>query len=154
MPMTWLELEEAVRQQRSAGVITMQRISRSTTMTSIAAADELARAVGYKPLGNRWVPLSPDDATIVLLLVLERDLAYGESLMDRILAERLAVEFLGSVGEHASFFTNGSWAEPPLTPRGLPRGQSWEPLSHATIDAGVLGVGPQQAAILWAEDED
>ena len=151
--MTWAKLVAAVR-GRDAGVVTMASMPRPPGLDARDVADTVAGSVRYKAIGQRWVPLRADEAARVLCLVLTQDLAYGATLMAASVAERLAADFIAHVGCEASFFTNGSWAEAPTVSGGIVRGPSWQPITAATFDAGVVGVGSEHAAILWVEDED
>jgi hypothetical protein len=152
--MTWAELEVTVR-GRDAGVVTLASVARPPGLDARDVADKVAESVRYKAIGQRWVPLPAGEAARVLCLVLTQDLAYGASLMAASVAEQLAAAFMAHVGPEASFFTNGSWAEAPIVGAGgIVRGPSWQPITSATFDAGVVGVGSDHAAILWVEDED
>ncbi len=65
-------------------------------------------------------------------------------------------EFLAEFGLEASFFTNGNWEE------GWKRaedgrsavGPSWDPVTSATFDGGVIALDQERSGILWLGDED
>jgi hypothetical protein len=144
--MAWPELESDVRRKRRAGVVTMLTMARPAGMASRHVADRLAESAQYSAIGDSWLPLPRDAALQLVHDILARDLAYDDVVMPSTEAQELASRFLAHVGEVAEYFTNGSW----LTRPDL----SWEPLSQATFDAGVVAVGGDSAAMLWVEDED
>ncbi|MBL8554669.1 MAG: hypothetical protein JNL41_10360 [Phenylobacterium sp.] len=76
----------------------------------------------------------------------------AEALVDA-LAEEIA-----ALGADARFFGNADHVTP-QAPQGsgefiVARSVSWRPLSKATFDTGILGVGRTLAFIVWAEEED
>jgi hypothetical protein len=85
----------------------------------------------------------------LLEVILHRDLAYNDEIMPAARADELAGRFLasfGTVGVH--YFTNGNCAEQDG------RNWSWNSVTAATFDTGVLVVGPRRCGCLWVEDED
>ena len=152
--MAWADLEAEVRSQRRIGVVTMLTIPRPRGSSGRDVADQLAVAAHYRPIGSLWLSIVHQAAAQVLQDILSYDLAYHGDVMARGEASKLAVAFLAHVGEAADFFTNGSWAEPPVVTTRVTKDPSWQPLSQATFDAGVVGVGLESAALLWVEDED
>lgn len=85
----------------------------------------------------------------ILIRVLHRDLAYRSVLMTKRRAEELADRFLDAHGTGpCRMFTNlMSFSE-------VPRASSWNPVTAATFDLGVLILGANGSACLWVEDED
>ena len=152
--MLWAELESEVRSRRRIGVVTMLTMPPSPGAPAQQVADEVAVAAHYRPIGKLWVSISRDRAAQILQDILAYDLAYHGVVMPNTEASKLAGEFLAHVGDSGVFFTNGSWSEPPVSTAGVTCGPSWEPLSQATFDAGVVGIGRERAALLWVEDED
>ena len=132
----------------------MLTMSRPPGLGGRDVADLLAVTAKYRALGERWVSLSESKAAQLVRDVLAHDLAYDGELMPSADAANLAAGFMAHVGGAAQFFTNGSWCEAPAVTPTVKRGASWEPLSRATFDAGVVGVGDDRAALLWVEDED
>jgi hypothetical protein len=88
-------------------------------------------------------------------LILHRDLAYFGKIMSQARAVQLAECFLDQFDTHARFYTNGTFHESPeqLTP-AVRFGLSWDAVTNATFDTGVLVISPQGAGCLWVEDED
>ncbi len=109
------------------------------------AADAIARANGFRPLGPRWREIDREAAESVAVSILHRDLAYGAVVMVKEQAEDFATRMLDSVSPVRACFTNGSWD----TAR-----DAWLSITDSTFDAGVVCVGADRAVLLWVEDED
>jgi hypothetical protein len=116
-------------------------------------ADALAHQIGLRPLGHGWWPLSRTEARAAVSAALERDLAYSAECMPATDALAFADEFLTRFGPDANFLTNATL---PTAEQAKTTGwrASWNPLTNATFDVGVFGVGRGEAALLWVEDED
>lgn len=121
---------------------------------------ELLGELGYSQTGSDLFPIEPDAALCVVTGILHRDLAYNSPMMEEPRAAELASSFLRSLGP-GRWFTNGDF--PLVHGRGSPKpagsptawaGGSWNPLSAATFDTGVLFAGADAVAIAWVEDED
>ena len=110
--------------------------------------DSVARAAGIEPLEKRWHELDRDRAEQFLTGLLHRSLAYKAELMPRKTAAWLASQFLEAVGPHASRFASNSADLPDAFPF------SWEPATDRTIDAGLIAIGSDGAALYWVADED
>lgn len=152
---TWTGLERDIRRLRRIGVVTTRSVPRDASLGVRAAADAIATLAGYRGLGEKWTSVSPAEAEAVLLMVLEHDLAYESDVMTHVDAARLAADFLAHVGREAEFLTNGTWAtKQAVGSNGAVYGPAWEPVSKATFDAGVVGVGSALVAMVWVEDED
>jgi hypothetical protein len=116
-------------------------------------ADALARSWGFRPLGAAWRELTRDEARKALERVLERDLAYGAQMMSQTTAKELADAFVGLFPEWAVFYTNGMFPPRDHYRDGGWAG-SWDPITPATFDTGVIAVGTAHVGLLWFEDED
>ena len=55
-------------------------------------------------------------------------------------------EALAELGARATFLANGRWDDAPSP--------SWMPLTGATFECGVIGLGDEHAFIFWVEEED
>jgi hypothetical protein len=81
-------------------------------------------------------------------------LAYDYEIMPADRAEEFSDRFLAQFGtDHIRYFTNGTFHERPR-PRGTKAVVSWNSVTSATFDTGVLIIGPQRSGCLWVEDED
>ena len=100
---------------------------------------------GVEP--DELTEIAPEQAQHVLERVLARDLAYGAKLMRERRAVRLAGSLVATLPEPARWWTNG----------GLlldERIRSWNPLTPATFDTGVIGVSRDDLLLAWFTDED
>ena len=91
------------------------------------------------------------EAFQILVSVLESDLAYNAQLMPRHTAEELASQFLALFPEPAVFATNGQFLPSPDLAIRL---STWNPLTPATFDTGVICASPSTTGLLWVQDED
>jgi hypothetical protein len=124
-----------------------------TSDDSRQIADALVRTLGLRALGTEWRELTRGNACDVLERVLGRDLAYGGQTMSATTAKELAEEFITLFPDHASFYTNGVF--PPREDyRDGGWAGSWDPITRATFDTGVIAVGADNVGLLWIEDED
>jgi hypothetical protein len=150
------EFQLRVRAARAYGVVhcEFRRISELTTSDdSRQVADALVRSLGFRVLGSEWRELTRATACDALERVLERDLAYGGQTMSATAAKRLAEEFVSLFPVQASYYTNGVFP-PRADYRDGGWAGSWDPITRATFDTGVIAVGTDHAGLLWIEDED
>jgi hypothetical protein len=119
----------------------------------LAAADALAVAAGFRGLGAGWVEVPRRIAVKILAHVVGGELAYPEEVVPAERAEELARRFVALLPERARFFTNGA-VSGDFAIYDLAGGEvlGWRSLSEAPLDNGVVAVGGDRAAILWAED--
>ena len=144
-----------IRQRRDAGKITCATLRTVDREDYLARADRIATAHNFQPLGDGWLEISAYDAHIVAAAVLQRDLAHDEEIMSRAEATELTEAFFDLAPEPHVYFTNGSWAELFDEDNESPSDNvSFDPISSATFDAGVICVGDGVTTILWVEDED
>lgn len=110
-----------------------------------------------KPLSaSRLRPISQDQATLRLGRCLHRGLAYYAECMDEETASRLASMFVGLLSPAARWWTNGFIQADRefLESAGRPRDGSWNPLTAALFDSGVIGLDSTSLPIAWVADED
>jgi hypothetical protein len=87
-------------------------------------------------------------------LILNQHMAYNVEIIPLPRAVELADRFLDQFGtDGVRFYTNGTFHEA-RGPRLRWSGASWNPATEATLDTGVLVVGPKCSGCLWVEDED
>ncbi len=113
---------------------------------------ELATEFGLAPDPASYTEIDAAAARRLAELVLGRDLAYNVEIMAAARAAELTGRFLAQFGEQGvRFFTNGTFHEVSDPERS---GAGWNPVTAATIDTGVLILGPLRSGCLWVEDED
>jgi hypothetical protein len=116
---------------------------------------ELAREFGLREEQACYQEIDESAARRLIHLVLHRDLAYNAEIMPEARAAELADGFLGGFGAGTRYFSNGTWHLPPVARSDrVVQGASWEPVTAATFDTGVLAIGPERSGCLWVEDED
>jgi hypothetical protein len=148
---------EAIRARRNAGRVSCALLKHTNDASATALADRAVQQVGLRALGEGWLEISESDAEAIATGVLHRDLAHGAEMMPLPAAAELAGELLALVTPPVRCFTNGEWAEAfgddaaslePLESVGF------DPISDATLDAGIVCVGEGVTVLLWVEDED
>jgi hypothetical protein len=116
---------------------------------------ELAREFGLRDEAGCYKEIDQQDARQLVQTLLHRDMAYNAEVMPEARAAELADAFLAQFGPGTRYFSNGNWHLPPVARTdGVVWGASWDPVTPATFDAGVLVIGPEQSGCLWIEDED
>ncbi len=110
--------------------------------------DLLMKALNYSPLGQQWKEINREEAQKILLLILTKDLAYNTNLMSLSDAKQLLLRFLSFFKADCQFFTNASFNNK------YSRIKSWNSITQATFDTGVVIVNTNRIGILWVEDED
>jgi|HigsolmetaAR201D_1030396.scaffolds.fasta_scaffold05994_6 hypothetical protein len=91
------------------------------------------------------------EARTIVASLLHRDMAYKAEIMSTEEAESLADRFLEQFpSDKTRFLTNLGRSKD----QGLDFDTSWNPLTSATFDAGVICISERIAGCFWAEDED
>jgi hypothetical protein len=115
---------------------------------------ELAREFGLSDDLSNYREIDGASARHLVGLALSQDLAYNAVVVPATQAVELADRFLAQFGtEGVRFYTNGDFHEVWL-PKLSRTGASWNPVTSATFDTGVLIVGPRSCGCLWVEDEN
>jgi hypothetical protein len=126
-------------------------------LSSLASpsVSELAREFGLKDDPACYKEIDEPSARLLARRILHQDLAYNAELIPLARAEELASRFLDQFGPDARYLTNGSWHLPPVALADrVVQGPSWDPVTDATFDTGVLVLGSRCSGCLWVEDED
>ena len=120
------------------------------------AADDLARSLRFRPIGEAWDLMSPTLTARTLAYLLHRWLAYPREFMPPADAQALADRFVGSFGPDPICLTNAEWrgGEPGPLPDASGPSLSWMPITKSTFDAGVVCFGGGQVGVLWFEEDD
>ena len=95
-------------------------------------------------LGNRLITLDRKGASHVLAVAGATSLAYG-SLSPSAGVVRDAKVALADLSQGATFLSNGHW---------IGNAFSWNSMTDATLDCGVIGFDQDNAFIFWVEEED
>jgi hypothetical protein len=132
---------------RPSATVAFRRLARSA-LTAAGDLDALARSLGFRALGDRWLEIERPAAAQLIARALETNLAYdwsGEMEADH--AGRIATAFLDCFPLAASprCFTNGAF---------ISHGWSGHKVAPATSETGVGVVSDDAVGLLWVEDED
>ncbi|MEP6763828.1 MAG: hypothetical protein ABJB66_05915 [Gemmatimonadaceae bacterium] len=144
-----------IQERRDAGNTTCATLPTVDREDYRAKADRIATVHHLQPLGEAWLEISGYDAHMIAAAVLHRDLAHQSEIMSHAEAVELAEAFFDLAPEPHVCFTNGAWADLfDEENESVSDSVSFDPISNATFDAGVICVGDGVTAILWVEDED
>jgi hypothetical protein len=115
---------------------------------------ELATEFRLAPALASYKEIEAAAALRLAALILHQDMAYNAVIMPAARAAELAGRFLAQFGtEGVRFYTNGTF-HAGRGERLTWSGVSWDPVTAATFDTGVLILGPHCSGCLWVEDED
>jgi hypothetical protein len=118
------------------------------------SVSELAAEFGLADNPAFYKEIDADAARRLAALVLNQDMAYNSEIVPAARAAELAERFIAQFGtEGVRFYTNGTFHEGQGAKLGSPSA-SWDPVTAATFDTGILAVGPHCSGCLWVEDED
>ncbi len=139
--------------KRSAGLVhcDIQIRFDPTGDCSVNRVDDYIAGLGHKRIDKQWIELKITDAERLLTTLLHKDMAHRcESMpIDLVLATiRL---FFDQFSETAKFFTNAEWHPDKA---GVLSIQTWNPITNATFDSGIVACDNHQIGMIWIEDED
>ena len=143
----WEMLCKTIRTKRSAGQVIVIRAPHAASDNPWQIANQLVISTGWI-LPPEWTAIDRDTAVAILAECLHHDLAYHVELQPRPSAEAQATAIVDTVGSDALFFTNGSLAIPNVQDR------SWNSITTATFDTGVIAIGRRWGILCWFLDED
>lgn len=110
--------------------------------------DRYVRGLGYKELGERWIEIDKIYAMEILTFILTRDLAYNGRVMKDSKAREIVYSFINLFGNKIRFFTNSSYNLEEY------RLESWNEITEATFDSGIIAIDNNYIGIIWMMDED
>ncbi len=129
------------------------RLAQPEGEAELLLLDALATSVGYNALGSGWVEVPRRMAAKILTQIIGSELAYPEQVVPRDRATDLATRFLALFPKGARYYTNGAisgdFAVYDLQGAEL---LGWRSLSAAPFDNGIVALGSERIAMLWAED--
>lgn len=140
----WANLEKSIKANRQSGQVIVSLVNR-TQRAPDAAANSAVTALGLKAVA--WRVLAAAEAVDALQRVLHRDLAFDAPIMPEDLARELATRIVRFFGPSAIFYTNQSQAEGQST-------GSWDPVTDATFDTGIIAVGVTRVGVVWFLEDD
>jgi hypothetical protein len=146
-----------IRARRTCGEVTVTVESRAFPNNRSVAdvIDAFVGNLGFVGIGDRWEEINRRVAETIAQRILHRDLAYNVEIMSAELACDLAARFLNLFTAQARYFTNGTLYQ--LHERfnaGVTHFSSFEPITEATFDTGVVCLDKERIGLLWVQDED
>lgn len=111
-------------------------------VTRVHLADRASLALGFRAIGASWG--ARDRATVAEQLrnVLATQQAYGSSAMPLDVARLFADDWIGALGDDATWLVNGNTTA------------SWQPLGDATFETAFVTASVDRVALIYVADED
>lgn len=115
--------------------------------------DAFAKELRLAGLSSAWTIVRRPAARGLLVRILTRDLALNAPVMSREDGERLADRFLAYFPAPTRFFSNT-----PVSDESDIEGEdtwtgSFQAISEATFDTGIVALGEGRIGMLWVKDE-
>jgi hypothetical protein len=151
------QLDAEIRKDRACGEVTFQieELGEPVAAYSVDVVDAFVTRLGFRALADGWCEVEAPEAASIVQHVLHRDLAYNLEIMPEARAATLTIRFFELFSPAARYFTNATFRRDTEVSAGTVWWvTSWEPLSTATFDAGVVCVDATRIGILWVADED
>lgn len=118
------------------------------------SVSELAAEFGLADDPAFYKEIDVDTARWLAAMVINQDMAYNAEIVPAARAADLAERFIAQFGtEEVRYYTNGTFHENQGPKLGSPSA-TWDPVTGATFDTGILAIGRQYSGCLWVEDED
>lgn len=118
--------------------------------SEFAIIDKYVLELGHHKC-EKWLEIKRPDAERLLTSILHKDMAYNYECMEISLARAAARSFFDQFAPTAKFFTNAEWR---TGSGGLVEVNSWNNITDATFDAGIVALDDLNIGIVWIEDED
>jgi len=146
----YVNVVDEIKSKRTGGVVHCGYLADSWGLAAVASAFSLS------PDTSKYRQIAKIEALQILTRVLHKDMAYDSEIMPEHTARELGVSFLqGFEDESAAFFTNIDYSRAGQQLNlDVWCGPSWNPVTNATFDAGVIAISANRSACLWVEDED
>jgi hypothetical protein len=151
------QLGAVLRGERNRGKVTFRIhvLGRPVAPYSVEVVDAFVMRLGFRALADGWREVEAHEAARVVQHILHCDLAYDLEIMPEARAAELTIRFLELFSAPTRYFTNATFRRDAEVNTGeVWRMMSWEPLSTATFDTGVVCVDATRIGILWVADED
>lgn len=140
-------------EKRDAGLVHFEIRDRKdfSKKSDTQAIDEFVSELSHKRLESLWKSLKKYDAERLLTSILHKDLAYHYECMDIALARSTMRFFFDLFSESARFYSNADFRP---DSGGLVTIGSYQSITNATFDSGVVAIDDDHVGFIWCEDED
>lgn len=140
-------------EKRDAGLVHFDIRSRKdfSAKTDTAAIDQFVSELNHKKLEALWKPFKKYDAERLLTSILHKDMAYQYECMEIGLARSTMRSFFDLFSDAARFFSNTEFRP---ESGGLVSLGSYQSITNATFDSGIVAIDDNHIGFIWIEDED
>ena len=140
-------------EKRDAGLVHFDIRSRKDfeSAKDIAAIDEFVAELNHKKLDSLWKTFNKYDAERLLTSILHKDMAYQYECMEIGLARSTMRSFFDLFSDSARFYSNAEFRP---ASGGLVSIGSYQAITNATFDSGIVAIDDNHIGFIWIEDED
>jgi hypothetical protein len=140
-----MNLIEQIKNKRDVGIVRSHEIEVETFRWN-----EILTKLELIPDEKRLIKIDRDEAIEILKVLLSKDMAYKSEIMKIEESSALSQNVIDSYSsDDTEYFTNGHWNE-----REKNNGFTWNPMTEATFDGGIIIKRAQKVISIWFEDED
>lgn len=148
--------EKIIRLGRKAGVFHLLKsdLTEFDTRQIPTLLDSFVTRFGFLGINDRWNEIEFLNARRIMFRIVRTDLAYDLPQVPEEVANTLVEEIIKTLDADVGsrYFTNGEYYKPISRAPGI--GPSWQPITNATFDSGVVVLADQSIGLVWVEDED
>ncbi len=139
--------------KRDAGLVHFEIRDRSdfSKNSDTAAIDGFVEELNHNKLAALWKPLKKYDAERLLTSILHKDLAYQYECMEIGLARSTMRSFFDLFSDAARYYSNADFKP---DSGGFVTIGSYQSITGATFDSGVVAIDDKHVGFMWCEDED
>jgi len=140
-------------EKRDAGLVHFDIRSRTdfSRTSDIAAIDEFVTELNHNKLASLWKPFNKYDAERLVTSILHKDMAYQYECMEIGLARATMRRFFDLFSDSARFYSNAEFRP---ASGGLVSIGSYQSITKATFDSGIVAIDDNHIGLIWVEDED
>jgi hypothetical protein len=140
-------------EKRDAGLVHFDIRNRAdvSRASDIAAVDEFVTELNHNKLSSLWKQFKKYDAERLVTSILHKDMAYQYECMEIGLARATMRRFFDLFSESARFYSNAEFRP---ENGGLVSIGSYQPITNATFDSGIVAIDDNLIGFIWVEDED
>lgn len=140
-------------EKRDAGLVHFDIRSRNdfSSASDTAAIDEFVSELNHKKLNALWKAFKKYDAERLLTSILHKDMAYQYECMEIGLARSTMRSFFDLFSASARYYSNAEFRP---ESGGFVSIGSYQSITNATFDSGIVGIDDKHISFIWIEDED
>lgn len=152
-------LFKEIEETRECGAVylAMHERPENTDWEAVVLENFVITTISLEKLSVSLVQIDKAKAQSILALLLYKDMAYESEIMPIDRADYLVERFCDLFTNKASYFSNSTRNKNDYfnTGKAFELGlNSWNPLTEATFDSGIIVCDDERIGVAWFEDED